>query len=283
MNRVHNPGKDFSQQKHLADKIFYRIWVNAAAPKAILLIIHGLGEHSGRYCSAAEFFCSQGLAVACLDHRGHGLSPGKRGHIDSFSDYIKPVIKLRDQIAMDYPGVPCFILGHSMGGLIAAIYLTVYQEHFSGAIFSGAALQLVENPSKLLRSVVNILSRIFPTVGLMRINGENVSRDPEVVAEYLEDPLVHHGAYSARLIRELLEAIKELGEKVQEISLPALIMHGESDFLTSPAGSQDFVEKISSRDKKLRMLTGLYHEILNEPEGEEIMGEVMLWINKRIQ
>ncbi len=282
MNKVDNPGKDFSQQKYLADKIFYRIWLNTAAPKAILLIIHGLGEHSGRYSSAADFFCSQGLMVACPDHCGHGLSPGKRGHIESFSDYIKPVIELRDQIAMDYPGVPCFVLGHSMGGLISAIYLTGYQDRFAGAIFSGAALQLVETPSKLLQSIVNILSVIFPTAGLMKINGEDVSRDPKVVAEYLEDPLVHHDAYSARLIRELLGAIEELRKKVQEISLPVLVMHGASDLLTSPEGSQDFVKNISSRDKKLRILTGLYHEILNEPEGEQLMSEITQWINQRI-
>jgi len=282
LNKVDNPEKDFSQQKYLADKIFYRSWVNTTAPKAILLIIHGLGEHSGRYRAAAKFFCSHSLGVVCLDHLGHGLSPGKRGHVDSFSDYIKPVIELRDQIAMDYPEVPCFILGHSMGGLIAAIYLTSYQEHFSGAIFSGAALKLVEAPSKPLRCIVNMLSSVFPSVGLMRIDGENVSRDPRVVAKYFEDPLVHHGLYSARLLRELLAAIEELAQKVQQISLPVLIMHGDSDLLTSAEGSKDFADKISSRDKKLRILAGLYHEILNEPEREELISEIMLWINKRI-
>ncbi len=270
------------EQGYLCRKIFYRKWVKTSKPKATLLVVHGLGEHSGRYKQLAEYFCAQDFVVFCPDHFGHGLSPGRRGHVNRFEDYFFSVEESRDELERDYSNIPCFVLGHSMGGLIAALCLVENQDRFVGALFSGGAFRLAENPSNLLRGVVHTLAFLLPTVGVMKIDGRKVSRDPDIVDAYLEDPLVHHKAYSARLISEFVKAIENLQRNASAISIPALVLHGEADTLTAPEGSPEFVKNISSRDKTLKILPGLYHEILNEPEGPQLMSDMKEWVNKRL-
>jgi len=270
------------EQGYLGNEVFYRKWAKTSTPKATLLVIHGLGEHSGRYQQLAEYFCSEDVAVVCPDHLAHGLSPGKRGHVQRFEDYLFVVEELRDELERDYPRLPCFVLGHSMGGLIVATYLLENQDRFAGTIFSGAAFRLTDDPSKLLRWIVDFLAFIFPIVGVMKIDGRKVSRDLDIVNAYLRDPLVHHKLYSARLISEFIKAIENLQRQVSAISIPALVMHGEADTLTAPEGSREFFENISSEDKALKMLPGVYHEILNEPEGCQLMSDMKAWINERL-
>ncbi len=270
------------EQGHLGSKIFYRRWVQTSSPKATLLVLHGLGEHSGRYQPLAEFFSAHDLAVVCPDHLGHGLSPGKRGYIKTFEDYFFAVEETRDKLELDFPNLPCFLLGHSMGGLIGASHLIENQDRFAGAIFSGGAFRLAENPSSLLRWVVEALAFILPLTGVMKIDGRKISRDADVVEAYLQDPLVHHKSYSARLISEFIQATENLRENAHAIFIPVLALHGEADTLTAPEGSPDFIENISSQDKTLKMLSGVYHEILNEPEGYQVMSDIKLWIDERI-
>ena len=270
------------EQGHLSSKIFYRKWAKKSNPKAALIVIHGLGEHSGRYKQLAEYFYAQDLVVFCPDQLGHGLSSGKRGHVRRFEDYFVAVEEIRDKLERDYPNIPCFVLGHSMGALIAALWLVENQNRFAGALFSGGAFRLAENPSNLLRSVVDTLAFLLPTVGVMKIDGRKVSRDPDIVNAYIKDSLVHHKAYSARLISEFVKAMENLQRKSSVISIPVLVLHGEADTLTAPEGSTEFIKNISSQDKTLKMLPGVYHEILNEPEGPQLMSEMKEWIYKRL-
>ena len=270
------------EQGHLSSKIFYRKWAKKSNPKAALIVIHGLGEHSGRYKQLAEYFCSQDLVVFCPDHLGHGLSPGRRGHVKRFEDYFVAVEQIRDKLERDYPNIPCFVLGHSMGGLIGALWLIENQKGFAGALFSGGAFRLAENPSNLLRWVVDTLAFLLPTVGVMKIDGQKVSRDPDIVNAYIKDSLVHHKAYSARLISEFVKAIETLQRKSSVISIPVLVLHGEADTLTAPEGSPEFIKNISSQDKTLKILPGVYHEILNEPEGPQLVSDMKEWIYKRL-
>ena len=275
-------GTNMEEQGYLGSKVFYRKWAKTSNPKATLIVIHGLGEYSGRYKQLAEYFCAQDLVVLCPDHLGHGLSPGRRGHVKRFEDYFFAVEEIRDELERDYPNIPCFVLGHSMGGLIAASCLVENQDRFAGAIFSGGAFSLVENPSNLLRWAVDALAFILPTLGVMKIDGRKVSRDPDIVDAYLKDSLVHHKTYSARLISEFVKAIENLQRNASVISIPALVLHGEADTLTAPEGSPEFIKNISSQDKTLKILPGVYHEILNEPEGPQLMSDMKEWIYKRL-
>lgn len=270
-----------AEEGHLAGDVFYRHWRPVGSPRGAVLLAHGLGEHSGRYQGLADFLCPRGFALIAPDHPGHGRSPGRRAHIDRFEDFFPPLDKLRATIARWYPDLPCFLLGHSMGGLIAARYLLDRQSQFAGAALSGAALAVPDEPPRVLLWINRLLSRLTPTLGLMQLDVTQVSRDPAVVQAYIDDPLVHDGKASARLVRELFRAMGEVKARRATLTLPLLVMHGEADAMTGPAGSAEFHAGVGSADKTLRLYPGLYHEIFNEPERVQVMGDLADWLEAR--
>ena len=269
------------QENTLADGTFYRHWTTAT-PRACAIIVHGLGEHSGRYEHVAAALTARGVAVLAPDHPGHGRSPGHRCHIDRFADFFPALDALRDEIAERYPGLPCFLVGHSMGGLIAATYLLDRQARFSGAAFSGAAFEVPAPPGAVALFINRIVAALFPRAGVMQLDASEVSRDPEVVRRYREDPLVHGGKISARLVVELLASIAALQQRRGALQLPVLVMHGEADVMTPAAGSRHFIDGIGSADKTLKIYPGLYHEIFNEPEQVEVIGDLCDWLDAHI-
>ena len=183
--------------------IFYRRW-EVEAPRAVVLIVHGLGEHSGRYQHVAEALAARGYACLAPDHPGHGRSPGHRCYIGSFDGFYPALDALRDIIDADYPGLPCFIIGHSMGGLITGNYLLTRQSRFAGAAFSGAAFEVPEPPSAAAIFINKIIAVFLPRLGVLQLDASQVSRDAEVVQRYRDDPLVHSGKISARLVVEFV-------------------------------------------------------------------------------
>lgn len=269
------------EEGRLAGDVYYRHWQPTASPRGVILLVHGMGEHSGRYQGFADFLCPRGFAVVAPDHPGHGQSPGKRAHIDRFEDFFPPLDKLRASIARWYPGLPCFLVGHSMGGLIAARYLLDHQREFAGAALSGPALAMPAEPPAPMLWLGKLLSRIAPRLGVMQLDPSDISRDPAVVRAYREDPLVCKGKISARLAGEIFRVMGVVATRRGEINLPILIMHGDADALTAASGSTDFHAAVSSGDKTLRIYPGLYHEIFNEPEGPEVLGELADWLEAR--
>lgn len=265
----------------LSGDIFYRHWPPAEPARGAVLLAHGLGEHSGRYQHVADLLGGRGFAVVAPDHSGHGRSPGRRAHIDRFESFFPPLDALRGEIDRWYPGLPCFLLGHSMGGLIAARYLLERPDRFAGAALSGAALAVPEAPPAVLLWINALLSRLWPTLGLMQLDATQVSRDPAVVESYLDDPLVHDGKASARLVSELFRAMGEVAARRADIDLPLLVMHGEADAMTAASGSADFHAGVGSADKTLRIYPGLYHEIFNEPEWQQVLEELAGWLEAR--
>lgn len=261
----------------LQDGIFYRCWAPSEA-RAVILLAHGAGEHGGRYRAFAEFFSRRGIAVLVPDHRGHGESPGRRAHITRFSDYFAPLDVLREHIRREYPGLPVFLAGHSLGGLIAARYLQSRQDSFAGAVLSAPALEVPEPPSRLAIAVNRLISRVWPTLGVMQLDAAGVSRDPQVVADYRADPLVHAGKFSARLVSELFSAMQDVARGRSGIRLPLLIMHGDADVMTAVDGSRHFAAAVGSSDVTLKIYPGLYHEIFNEPEREAVLGDLYAWL-----
>jgi alpha-beta hydrolase superfamily lysophospholipase len=247
-----------------------------------VLVVHGLGEHGGRYQHVAEALTARGIAVYAPDHPGHGRSPGRRCHIRAFDEFFDALDELRNAMEMTYPGVPCFLIGHSMGGLIVGEYLLSRQHRFAGAVFSGAAFEAPEMPGAMALFMNRLIATLLPSFGVLQLDASEVSRDAEVVRRYRDDPLVHSGKISARLVAELFSAMKDLTERRAAITLPILVLHGEADVMTPAAGSQRFVDAVGSSDKTLRLYPGLYHEIFNEPEQARVIGELCDWLDERI-
>jgi alpha-beta hydrolase superfamily lysophospholipase len=269
-------------EERLAGGVFYRHWRPQESPRAVILLVHGLGEHSGRYADFARYFTEQGVAVVAPDHLGHGESPGVRGHIGSFAEFIGPLDERGEAIWQWYSEVPGFLFGHSMSGLICACYLLERQDWFEGAALSASALQAATPPSAGSLLMIRLMTLIWPTLGVMQLDPAQVSRDPEVVQRYIDDPLVHSGKISAGLAHGLFQTMAEVAAGSHSIRLPVLIMHGDADAMTTPAGSEAFYEAVSSSDKRLRIYPQLYHEIFNEPERLQVLGELRDWIVDRV-
>lgn len=269
------------EESHTPDGVFFRHW-KQERPLFVMLLAHGLGEHSGRYEHVASALGRAGATTLAPDHVGHGRSPGHRCYIDKFETYFDTLDYLREKASVEYPDLPCFIVGHSLGGLIVSNYLIERKPSLSGAVFSGAAFQVPQPPSKLTLFISKILSMIAPRMGVMQLDASEVSRDPQVVATYVADPLVHSGKISAGLAVQLFAALAGNEEKSQEINLPILVLHGEGDVMTAPAGSQRFHDQVSSSDKTLKFYPALYHEIFNEPEKAEVLSDVCAWIQQRL-
>ena len=258
--------------------LYYQSWFPDETPTGVLLVAHGLAEHSGRYEHFAAFFVDHGYAVFAIDHLGHGKSDGDRCHVRQFSDYTDGISLLLDLVHAECPATPVFLIGHSMGGLIATRFLIDKQAEFAGCVLSGAALKAPVEPPAILRVLVKLFSRIVPKLGVMQLDGSQVSRDPEVVDKYRNDPLVFTGKVTARLAEQIFSEMASVKDKLACIRLPILILHGSADGLTSPEGSKMLHEQARSDNKKLIIYEGLYHEVYNEPEQEEVMNDVVNWL-----
>lgn len=253
----------------------------AAAPRAAILLVHGYAEHSGRYGHVAERLVGEGLAVYAPDHRGHGLSEGVRADVRRFEDYLSDLETLLVAVREREPARQVILLGHSMGGAIAVLFAARRGEGLAGLITSGAGVKLGEAVSPLLALVIRALALVAPRAPVAPMDFEGVSRDPEVVARYRSDPLNYVGRIRARMGRELLRATELAAAELPYVALPSLILHGAADRLADPAGSRMLHDRIASTDKTLRLYDGLYHEIFNEPERDEVLDDVAGWLAAR--
>ena len=266
----------------LPSGVRYRHWRPDAPPRAVVLLLHGLGEHSGRYQQVASLMCRRGFAVLAPDHIGHGESPGTRVMVRHFDDYLPAVDALRDVISEDYPQLPCFLLGHSMGGLLAGRVLLDRQQQYQGVLLSGPAFAAAEPPPALVQWIAKLLAKVLPSLGVMALDASGVSRDPAVVAAYINDPLVNHGKVTAGLAVAIFATMERVMSEAPLITLPILVCHGGADTMADPQGSEDFFAAITASDKTLKIFPDLFHEIFNEPEGDEIVTAYGDWIEARL-
>ena len=264
-------------------EIYYQYWLPEGEVKAVILIVHGLFEHSGRYMNVVNHFVPKGYAVYGMDHSGHGSSGGTKSYIDSFDHYLDALSLYFAEVQGWQKDKPLFLLGHSMGGLIAATFLVRNQDQFSGAILSGPAAKIPDDINGITIAIGKILSMLLPKAGIIALDVEGISRDPEVVKAYIDDPLTYKGKTPARLAAELLSAMEQLQSKAAEIKLPLLIIQGSADRLVNPDGAQFLYDTVSSSDKTLKMYKGFYHEVLNEPEKEQVLGDVESWLEKHLK
>lgn len=257
--------------------IYYRQWPVLQA-RAVLLIAHGLGEHSARYKHVARFFNQQDIAVYAIDHRGHGESAGFRGHIEDFSHFSEDLHLLAQQLRLQYPAQPIHLLGHSMGGLIATGYALRHDSIIDSLVLSAPAYGVQGLGNKLSLKMAPLLALLAPTMGMANgLDVQAISRDPSVVKAYQDDPLVHDRVtptWAAAFGREQRYVARELNR----LSIPVLMLVAGSDRLTDPAVATALFEKITAAKKKLTVYPQAYHEIFNEPEQLEALQAVQDWL-----
>ncbi|MGD0765540.1 MAG: lysophospholipase [Dehalococcoidia bacterium] len=263
-------------------ELYYQCWRPSSGAKAVVATVHGVREHSGRYAGVADHLTAHGYVVYGFDQRGHGRSPGQRGHIDAWGEYRGDTEAFLAMIGQQESNLPVFLLGHSMGALVSLDYLLFYPEGLRGAIISGAPLQPIGAAKPYLIAVARFLSRVRPRLLMTSpFGGAAVSRDPEVARAYDTDPLVFNKT-SVRWGMEFLATIKRVESRAAEVKIPILMIHGGADSIVSPDGSRTFFEKISSSDKELKVYPGSYHEAHNDLDREQVLTDMEQWLDRHV-
>jgi acylglycerol lipase len=263
-------------------KIYTQCWLPESEPKAVLLIVHGVAEHSGRYMNVVNHLVPKGYAAYSLDHIGHGKSEGTRVHVERFEDYTDTLKIYFDQVRAAQPGKPVFLFGHSLGGLISAYYLLDHQAGLSGAVLSGPAIKPPDNISPLLIFTGKLLSVLIPKSGLLQLGAGDISRDPAVVQAYINDPLVYTGKLTSRLAAELNRTMQRVTAEASQIKLPLIIVQGGADKIVDPRGASTLYNTVGSTDKTIKIYDGFYHEVFNDPERERVLKDVENWLEAHL-
>ncbi len=265
-------------------KIFYRQY-QAESERARMVLSHGVGEHSGRYGNVIERVLPKGFSVWAPDHRGHGQSGGKRGHVLNFVQYLTDLRLTVELAKKDMPGeMPCFLLGHSMGGLIALYFAQHYPELIDGVVASSPCLGMVIEIPAAKKVLGSFMSYVWPgmTMG-SGLDATKISRDENVVSAYKNDPLVHDRV-SARFFTELLDAMESVNQQASALNVPVLMQVAGEDYLVNADSSKHFFEKLTLQDKTLHVYDDMYHEIYNAPEDqkERVLDDLETWLEKRM-
>ncbi len=247
--------------------------------KAVVILVHGLGEHIQRYDHWADRFKKEGIGFAGVDLPGHGRSDGRRGNIKSYKQLDEMLDILIKTTLRTFPGTPVYIYGHSLGGGIVLDYLIRRNPGIKGAIVTSPWLRLSFEPPKIKVAMAGVMKYILP--GLIQPSGLNVSHishDQDVIEKYKNDPLVH-GKISVSLFHGAMSAAANSLAHASELKIPTLLIHGSDDQICSPEGSREFASKNSKVE--LKIWDGGYHELHNEPFKDEVFRYIINWINKR--
>jgi len=260
--------------------LYCQSWQPEGEPRAALVIVHGLGEHGGRYGNLVDALVPRGYALHSFDLRGHGRSPGPRGHVDAWADFRNDLRTFVQRVAAQEAGRPLFLFGHSMGGLIVLEYVLHHPEGMRGVIASAPGLS-TEGLSPMMVRMARILSRLAPRLSLSSgLDATGISRDPAVVQAYQNDPLVHDRG-TPRAAVEGGAAIAWTLAHAADLRLPLLIVHGTGDRLVPCAASRVFFEQVSSPDKTRLEYEGGYHELHNDLDRERVLNDIAAWLAER--
>jgi alpha-beta hydrolase superfamily lysophospholipase len=260
--------------------LFWQTWTPDSAATAAMAIVHGFGEHSDRYMNAVNYFVPKGCAVYGFDLRGYGRSGGKRGHIDRWDDYVNDVKSFMDEVRQGTNGIPLFLWGHSLGGLIALDYAARCQDCLRGVITSGPLLGEVPVSPALVK-ISQVMSRVWPGFGMdIHLDATAVSRDPTVVQAYQKDTLVHSIA-TARFGTELNTARARVNQQAAQFKLPLLLMQGGADRLTPAASNRMYHDSVGSKDKQFVLYPDAYHELHNDLGAEHALADMFSWMQAR--
>lgn len=249
-----------------------------AAPRAMVAVVHGYSEHSGRYQELSQRLTEAGYAAELFDLRGHGRSEGPRAFVRSFEEYVRDLQRFIERLREREPELPLFLLGHSMGGLIAAVWTLEHESELRGLALSAAPLKVNDEIHPWLQRFSPVIGALAPRLPTVRFDDTLLCRRAEVVQAYRDDPLVYHGRMLACTGAELLRNSREIAGRVSQFSVPLLVMHGSGDRLADPAGSRGLYEQAASADKTFKLYEGLYHELLHEPERQQVMNDLVDWL-----
>lgn len=261
--------------------IFTQHWLPEKSLRGVVMLSHGIAEHSGRYEHVARWLVDHGYGVYALDHRGHGRSEGERVMVGAFEDYVTDLRTYFEQVRAARPGLPVFLYGHSMGSLIALLFAAQYQDELAGLITTGTALVL-PGAHRALIVLVDALDRAIPGVRLIPFDANGISRDPAVVAAYANDPLVDRRRLKVHMIAELTGAGLKARHALKSLRLPYLALHGSADASCLPEGAQIIRETCTAPDLTVKVYDGLYHEIHNEPEQAQVLGDIVRWLDAHV-
>jgi len=260
----------------------YLLTNKVRSPKGVFIIVHGLAEYCERYNYLVEILNQNNISVYRYDMRGHGKSGGKKGWVDNYNSYIKDLDQIVKIAKEENKDIPVFIMGHSMGGFITAAYGIQNKNKVEGIILSAAALEKPENAKGINSLLIKTFNKIYPTYEMKNDLGKLVSRDKKVVDKYIRDPLVLK-KISIKLYYEfLIKGIEWLQKNIDKFEYNCLIIHGKEDKIVNYKSSVRFENKIKSNDKKIILYDNLYHEILNEKEKDNVIKDILVWIDDRI-
>ena len=264
-------------------RIVYDVWEpDDEDPRGVVVLCHGYAEHARRYDHVAQRFGKSGLAVYALDLRGHGRSGGKRVYLRNISEYTEDFHTLVGIAGAEYPELKVVVLGHSMGGGVVFAYGVEHPDDYAAMVLSGPAVDAQDGVSAVMVFVAKALGQIVPGLPVEQLPTDAVSRDPDVVAAYNADPMVHHGKLPAGIARALIGVGETMPARAPALTSPLLIVHGEQDKLIPVQGSRHLMECVGSQDKHLTVYPELYHEVFNEPERAAVLDDVASWIEARL-
>ena len=263
--------------------IFAQVWEpDVIQPRAVVCLVHGLGEHSSRYAHVAEAFAKEGFILFTYDLRGHGRSGGARGHISSIEDFMQDIDVLLEQARARYAGMPLFLYGHSLGGIQVLHYGLLRKPNLKGVIATSSGLRtaLEDQPMKVF--LAKTLGALIPNTALASgLDSKGLSHDESVIKAYTSDPLVHDKV-SLGFGKIMLGVTKWTLEHAGEFSLPLLLMHGKKDPIAYPTGSIQFAEPLKEKCTLVLWEDG-FHEMHNEFEKAEVIKTMTLWLDARLR
>ncbi len=262
--------------------LYQQSW-RGATTKAAVVLVHGYAEHSGRYEHVAERFTRAGYAIHAVDLRGHGRSEGEpRAYVRSIDEHTSDVERFVAAVRERETRLPLFLLGHSMGGAISARFLVDGERDLQGAILSAPAVRRAGILGRPVEALFLFIAGLVPRWHFPKLDNLKVSRDPETVRLYDADPLIYRGGMPLGTAATIVRSARYVDKNAGQIELPIFIGHGTDDALVNHLASERLHERVGSKDRTLKLYEGLYHEILNEPEREQVMQDMIDWLDERV-
>jgi acylglycerol lipase len=267
-----------------ADGVCLRVfaWTPSTAPtRGVVVITHGIRDYALRYDAFAKQLTAQGYAVYAQDLRGHAHSGGQRQRFDSMAQLVADTDLVVDAAQRAHPGAPVFAFGHSLGGLVTTQYALAYGGKLKGVVLSGAALQRPKSVGDFAAAAAKVVGAIGPGLKIVKVDDSEFSRDPQVMAQLAADPLVTHDNLPAATAAASIKGMAEVHARAAELRMPFLVMYGLDDKVNPTEGSDMLMQAISSSDKSLKTYPKVYHDMLHEPERDQIAADVIAWLNAR--
>ena len=261
-------------------ELFFQSWLPEKNTRAVVVIVHGGGDHSGRFVNVIDALVNSGFAVFMFDLRGHGHSPGKRGHINAWDEYRDDLHIFLNLVRTRYPEAPLFLFGHSMGGVIVLDYCRRKNPELHGVICTSPAIGELGIPRFLLL-LAEVLDRLWPSLVLPNgLHVPHLSRDKEFVRKTKADPL-YHTLSTPRLGMELLKTVEFIHKNVALFNLPLCLVHGDDDKIASVEGSRKFIRHMNHNDVYYQEYIGGYHELFNDLEKEVVLKDLVAWMTAK--